>query len=110
MTTTTNPHPDVPLPAGAVADGESWDFWDNKFRTFHAPDRFVLDAAGDKVVEICAGGTQLPDGSVDTNTSPPRIDVYICADGGLTADQALALAAQLVEAADLVNQWAGAAR
>ncbi|SPM40203.1 Mycobacterium numidiamassiliense ORFan [Mycobacterium numidiamassiliense] len=36
MTTTLNPRPDVPLPAGAMADEDAWAFWDNECRLFAA--------------------------------------------------------------------------
>jgi hypothetical protein len=106
-TTTTNPHPDVPLPAGAVADPDAWEFWDNEFRIFQAPDGVILDATGRKIGEVRTLGIQFPDGSVDTDENPPSIDVCTYTDAGLTAEQARALAALLVEAADQIDGWAG---
>ena len=104
MTTATNPR-DVPLPAGAEADDDSWAFWDNEFRIFHGADRIVLGAAGEKISEVRTGGIQLPDGSIDTRECPPSIDVYVLTDDGLTSDQARELAAALLEAAAELDRW-----
>jgi hypothetical protein len=95
----------IPLPAGATPSGDGWAFWDNKFRMFRGAERVVLDDAGEKVAEVETGGTQLPSGCVDTAECPPTIDVYVMSDDGLTAVQALALAAHLVSAAVETNGW-----
>ncbi|WP_131829121.1 hypothetical protein [Mycobacterium numidiamassiliense] len=105
MTTATTQQPDIPLPAGAMADAESWGFWDNQFRIFHGADRVVSDPAGNKVAEVQTGGIQFPDGSIDQIECPPRVDVYVHADDGLTADQARELALLLALTADEVDRW-----
>jgi hypothetical protein len=105
--TTDSSSPDVPLPVGASAVCESWAFWDNQFRIFHGADRVVSDRAGDKVAEVQTGGIQLPDGSIDTSECPPRVDVYLHTDEGLTGNQARELALLLALAADEVDPWAG---
>ncbi|MEM6110695.1 hypothetical protein AAHS21_31435 [Mycobacterium sp. 050272] len=97
--------PNVPLPAGAIAEADSWGFWDNKFRIFHGADRVVFDHAGVKVAEAQTGGIQFPDGSIDTTECPPRVDVYLHAHEGLTAAQARDLAWALALAADEVDRW-----
>ncbi|WP_156764709.1 hypothetical protein [Mycobacterium sp. 1081908.1] len=105
-TTATSTQPDVPLPAGAVADCESWAFWDNEFRIFHGPDRTVSNAAGKKIAEVRTGGIQRRDGSIDTTECPPSMDVYVLTDDGLTAEQARELAAALLMAAEELDRWA----
>jgi hypothetical protein len=107
MTTTTAPsnqYPDVPLPAGALADCESWAFWDNEFRIFHGADR-IIRAEDEIVAKVQTGGVQLPDGSVDLS-DPPRIDLFTFSDDGMTSDQARELAAALLEAAAEIDRWA----
>jgi hypothetical protein len=52
MTTTTNPHPDIPLPASAVSGPE--DLFPDQFRIFCGAMRVVFDAKGEKIAEIRA--------------------------------------------------------
>ena len=61
MSTTTTPHPDVLLPAGAV-DSSEWNDWEGLFRLVRGADRIVLDASGEKIAEVRTGGIQHPDG------------------------------------------------
>jgi hypothetical protein len=96
------------LPAGAAAEPDSWEFWDNEFRIFHGADRVVLDATGKKIAEVRTGGVQLPEGSID-NDDPPRIDTYIYSDEGITSAQARELTAALLVAAAEIDAWTGLA-
>src|ERR1700722_683299 len=109
MTTnaTTSPYPDVPLPAGAKADPDGWEFWDNEFRTFHGQDRIIgTGVPPRRVAEVRTDGVQLlPDGRVDTKKSPPGINVYVYEDD-LNSIEARGLARVLLDAADEVDGWA----
>jgi hypothetical protein len=105
-TTTTNPFPDVPLPAGAVAEPDGWAFWDNECRIFHGVDRVVLNGAAEIIAEVRTTGMQLPDGSVDNEEDAPTIDIYMAIAGDLTSAQVRELAAVLLEAAAEVGGWA----
>jgi hypothetical protein len=105
MTTTTNPVPDVPLPAGAVADDGAWALWDNECRMFRGPDRVVLKGAAEIVAEVRTTGMQVPDGNVDNGEDAPTIDIYMAIPGDLTSAQVRELAAVLLEAAAQVDGW-----
>jgi hypothetical protein len=107
-TTTTNPLPDVPLPAGAVAvaDDDACALWDNGCRMFRGPDRVVLNGAAEIIAEVRTTGMQLPDGSVDNAEDAPTIDICLSTPGDLTSGKARELAATLVAAADELDGWA----
>lgn len=96
--------PDIPLPVGAVADADSWAFWDNEFRTFHGVDRILHNNAGEKIAEVRTSGVQLADGTIDLS-SPPTIDVNLYTDDGLDALKAFALAAHIIAAGLEVDRW-----
>jgi hypothetical protein len=96
----------APLPAGTVEAPGGWALFDNKFRVFHGADRAVRNVAEETIAEVSTEGVQLLDGSI-SDEYPPSIHVYICSDGGITADQARALASALVEAADEIDGWDG---
>jgi hypothetical protein len=104
-TTTTNPFPDVPLPAGAVVDDDAWALWDNECRMFRGPDRVVLNGAAEIVAEVRTTGMQLPDGSVDNGEDAPTIDIYMSIPGDLGSAEVRKLAAMLLEAADQIDGW-----
>jgi hypothetical protein len=106
MTTTTNPYPDVPLPAGAIADDDAWTLWENEARVFHGPDRVVLNGAAEVIAEVRTTGVQYADGSVDNGEDPPTIDICLNLPGDLTAAEARELAAALLEAAAELDGWA----
>jgi hypothetical protein len=106
MTTTTNPRPDVRLPAGAVADDDAWALWDNECRMFRGTDRVVLNGAAEIIAEVRTTGMQLPNGSVDNGEDAPTIDIYMAIAGDLNSDEVRELASALVEAADEIDAWA----
>jgi hypothetical protein len=98
MTTTTNPHPDIPTPSGIemVCQGDL-----DGHRDLFGFDRTVTDHA----VRVYAFGSQAPDGTVYD------LGVYL-ADGEnsgptLNSDQARELAAALLEAAAELDRWGG---
>jgi hypothetical protein len=103
--TTTSPYPDIPLPAGAVADDDAWALWDNECRMFRGPDRVVLNGAAEIIAEVRTTGMQLPDGSVDNGEDAPTIDIYMEGGGDLTSEQVRELAAIFLEAADQIDGW-----
>ena len=72
----------------------------------HAADRIALDADGEKLLEVCTVGFQLPDGSVDTGENPPGVHISTYSDDDLTTDQARTLAAMILEAAEQADGWA----
>jgi hypothetical protein len=106
-TTTTSPYPDVPLPAGAIADDNAndWASWDNECRVFRGADRFVLNGAAEVIAEVRTCGLQYPDGSIDNSEEPPSIDINMYIGDDLTSAQARKLALVLLEAADQVDGW-----
>jgi hypothetical protein len=104
MTTTTHPHPDVPLPAGAEwADANcGWEPDEPQaYRVIYGVPRGVVDH--DMAVQTSA--LQYADGSFNCTDDPPRVSLDIHYDHGLTSAQARALAATLVDAADEVDGW-----
>jgi len=106
MTATTDARPDVPLPAGAVADDDAWAFWDNECRFFRGADRVVLNGAAEVIAEVRTSGMQLPDGSIDNGEDEPRIDIHTYIGEGLTSAQSRELASILLEAAAEIDAWA----
>lgn len=96
-TTTTNPYPDVRIPAGAV-----WAEWEDlgtswAFRHFRGTER-VIDAVdakagiGNEAVRVYIGGMQEPDG-----TSERYIVGALHADNPITPQQAVLLGRALME-------------
>lgn len=98
MTTTTNPYPAVPLPAGA-AKAAAWETDDPiPSRCVYGIPRGVTDT---KIV-VEASASQWADGSVEQLC----IDLT-GANRVLNSDQARELAAALLEAAAEIDGWAG---
>ena len=98
-TTTTNPYPDVPLPAGAVF-GDLWE-GDYPERVIWGPNRGITDSG----VIIWTSAMQRTDGRIYAESEPPR--VHIEGDVDLSSDQARELSAVLLEAAAELDGWAG---
>jgi hypothetical protein len=100
-TTATTPHPDVPLPAGAIS-ADDWDGDGDEFdvRVFRGPEYIVFNGASEVIAEVEARGGQYPDGSIDDEVDPPAIYICLDADYGITSSEARELAHTLVEAAD----------
>ncbi|ORW85967.1 hypothetical protein AWB92_26685 [Mycobacterium sp. IEC1808] len=102
MSTTTDPSPDVPLPAGA---GESSGGWIDRDETYPLPYRIAYchryDTTGLMWVEGSA--IQLNDGRVDGEIEPPKISVY--PPEMFSTAAARQLAAALIEIADQLDQW-----
>src|SRR5258707_11144605 len=100
--TTTNPHPDVPLPTGAVF-GDNWE-GEPAERVIMGQNRSITDTD----VVIWTSAIQFADGRIQQDeggaSEPPLVHV----DGGvdLNSDQARELAAALIEAAAEVDRWA----
>jgi hypothetical protein len=109
-TTTTNPHPDVPLPAGAQPlTGEWYDDRSQLYRLITGDAREVTDAG----VAVLTDAVQFVDGGVDQGefSSPPSMIITReDTDTGvrLFSDQARELAAVLLEAAAELDRWADA--
>src|ERR1700730_13781592 len=98
-TTTTNPHPHVPLPAGAVF-GDIWE-GDDPERVVWGANRGITDSD----LIIWTSAMQRTDGRIYSESEPPKVHV----DGGvdLNSDQARELAAALLEAAAELDGWSG---
>ena len=101
-TTTTNPYPDVPLPAGArpvggwdpgrfMAEDEARDW-----RLIHGADRTITDSA----TYVHLRATQYCDGNLEDLGIGVHAD-----DDALNSDQARELAAVLLEAAAELDGW-----
>jgi hypothetical protein len=107
MTTTTNPHPNVPVPAGAVF-ADDWE-GDEPQRVVTGPNRGITDHPA--FVRTVA--SQRADGTVNVRPAPgieaPGITVFNGAFeivDGLNSGRARELAAVLLEAADELDGWA----
>jgi hypothetical protein len=105
MTTTTNPYPNIPLPAGADF-AETWVRVgaEDAHRSVFGDSRAVTDSD----VIVWTSVIQLWKGRLDTDGEirPPAV----CFDGhlgNLNTDQARELAAALLEAVAEVDRWAG---
>jgi hypothetical protein len=101
QTTTTNPHPDVPLPAFAT-----WvdDWAPEDYRIIHGPEPVITDAPD---LDIWTSAIQLSDGSINGDPSedePPTLHV---AGVDLNTDQMRELASWLLETAAEMDGWAG---
>ena len=98
MTTSTTHHPAVPLPAGAEfgSDWEDASADHIAWRVVHSAELHV-DGCG---ATVYASAVQYEDGTIDQGRDAPEVKVVdVHHDDGLTAEQARALAARLVEAA-----------
>jgi hypothetical protein len=104
VTRTTNPHPDIPLPAGAVF-GDIWQGQgDDIYRVIMGANRGVTDSD----VVIWTSAIRFWDGSLDTDGEVETPAVHIDGDTDrLNSDHARELASALVEAAAEVDRWAG---
>jgi hypothetical protein len=106
-TTTTNPYPDLPIPAGAV-----WAEWQDPgtpyvYRLFAGSKRVIArsDASdseptataglGGREMELYIGGTQNPDGVIERHIVPPDLHP----DRPITLRQAFELGLALMELA-----------
>jgi hypothetical protein len=90
MTTTTNPRPDVPLPAGAVTGQWHHSSTEDELRYFEGTPR-VVDADGDcAAISVVIAGLQRPDGSVEQRRIVVK-QTYHC-DVEMTSGQAIQLA------------------
>ncbi|BBY36310.1 hypothetical protein MMAN_04440 [Mycobacterium mantenii] len=108
MTTTTNPFPNVPLPAGAGIVDEWLDAGTpHAYRTWHGWHRTIAaDDPGDRPwsddIEVYVHGTQATDGTVTRHISVHQLH----ADNPVTAAQARQLARTLMAAADEADMMA----
>jgi hypothetical protein len=104
-TSTATPTPDVPLPAGAMSLGD-WvaDDPHPAWRLIEAPYRGI---DGYQAI-VRPEAIQYADGSLDIGRDGPTVNVHILEDNGMTPQQARALAALIVEAADQADAWAAA--
>lgn len=99
---TTTPLPDLPLPPDAIADADGWEAWDNQFRVIFTPDQTIPDTD----IRVYGRAQQFPDGHVDDGTldpeHPPQVVIDEC---WLSIDQARAVAAMILAAADMLERW-----
>jgi len=102
MQTTTNPHPDVPLPPG-TASSDDWQSGPTypSYRIINGADRGIDGTE----VEVWTSATQFADGSIDTDDDPPAVRVRSSWEDGITAGQARQLARALIAAADEIDGW-----
>jgi hypothetical protein len=102
MTTTTNPFPDVPLPAGTSSGG--WAEWDNECRVIWGAERQAGDA------RVLTSAVQLPDGSLEAKDQlqpGPAVNVETGSYSFITSTEARELAAAILEAAAEIDGWSG---
>jgi hypothetical protein len=104
MTTTTDPHTELPLPAGAV-EVYDWDDFQTPtpFRYFVGSSRVVDRPGHGEDIEIRIDGTQHHDGSVTRDIVVHQLH----ADEPITIKQARRLAAALTELVDEAETMAG---
>jgi hypothetical protein len=119
--TTTNPHPDIPLPPGAVF-GDVWEGeGDGLHHVIMGRRRGITDTdvvlgdvwEGDSPegVIVWTTAVQFADGTIDTRpldagrSEPPMAHMDAYPEDGLTAAQARELAAVLLEVADKMDGW-----
>ncbi len=104
-TTTTTPHPEVPLPAGAL-EADSWQALDRQpYRVVFGAYRDVTDHAAGVPTSVI----QWADGHLDHGEiEAPSLVILGGGEGeSFNSDQARELAAALLEAAAEVDGWAG---
>lgn len=103
MQTTTTPVPDVPLPAGAEWADDWQDVQSTPWRVIKSAERHIDGCE----VSVFATAVQWTDGTLDqSGGDAPHVtvggfDYY----DGVTADQARAVAAAILEAADELDKW-----
>jgi hypothetical protein len=108
-TETTNPYPEVRVPAGAV-----WvDEWQqpgtpDAWRIFDGPERAIAGAPdplrpgiGDRDIRLFIGGIQNPGGAVHRNIVPPDLHP----DRPITLRQAAQLGLALLELVSRARRW-----
>lgn len=108
--TTITPPTDIPLPPGADVDPDSVDDWqpaEDGRRAY----RLVWSKPYEPCLDIRVVVVQFDDGSIaDGDDHPDDAPlVYIGASDFLTED-ARAIAASIIRAADLADEWAGVKR
>jgi hypothetical protein len=102
MTITTNPHPDVPLPA--VADADFWVSADPMpHRDVYTGPHCLPTSTGDPLRSplVMPQAVQWADGSITS----PSVSVECTDAPGLTSAEARELAAMLIAAADQIDGW-----
>jgi hypothetical protein len=113
MTTTTDPYPDVPPPAGTTTTLDDWKEWGYKFRFVWGDGRRV-EATNIRLTPCAA---QLPDGSIDAEgvvaEEPPSVFIDQVENDGtcreclkVSVEGARNLAAALLDLVDAVDGWA----
>jgi hypothetical protein len=103
MTTATDPHPDVALPAGARTL-DTWQADDPQpYRVILGADRKVTDHR----LTVSPSAVQWADGTIDNGAiEPPQIFVFNLGESDpLNSDQARELAAVLLEVAAQLDLW-----
>lgn len=103
-TTTTSPHPDVPLPAGAL-EADTWQALDRQpYRVVFGASRDVTDHAAC----VSTSAIQWADGNLDRGVieAPGLVILSGGESEPFNSDQARELAAALLEAASELDGWA----
>lgn len=102
MTTTANPHRDVPPPAGAVKVDDEWQqIGPDTYRYFEGLS-WVVEADGEQApVGVLIAGLQYGDGSVERQIALWR-DFHVA--NAVTSRQARHLARALIAAADQLDE------
>jgi hypothetical protein len=97
---------EVPLPAGADA-ASTWEDWNGEFRCV-STQRRMIDGT---TCAVWASAIQLPDGTIADGTLEDGTDeeplITVEGQDGVTTAQARELAQRLIDAADLLDGWAG---
>jgi hypothetical protein len=104
-TTTTNPYPDVSLPAGAL-EADAWQAHERMaYRVVFGNYRAVTDSS----TCVSTSAIQWSDGSLDDGlVESPRLVILGDGEGDpLNSDQARQMAAVLLDAAAELDRWAG---
>jgi hypothetical protein len=95
-TTTTEPFPDIPLPAGA----DFGDIWEGEGDDLHRVVMGTNRGVTDTDVIVWPSAIQFADGSIDDGSSSKSPQVNLGGnDGELNSDQTRGLASALLEAA-----------
>ena len=100
MTTTTNPYPNLVMPAGAVTVHD-WDGigTDDPTRYFQGPRAIVPTRHGD--VTVWWGGLQRPDGSLEFEICVSELH----SDKSLSVAAARQVVRAMMQAADEIERW-----
>jgi len=99
MTTTTTPHPDVPLPPGAEIS-LNWRQWDHegRERILRGRERSVSGHEAEVVTHAKQGR--------DGRITEPCIGIFLDRNDDFSSDSARELARLLLEGADELDGWA----